>query len=73
MTTPKPGPWRCLSCRADLGRVTKSGDLIVTARPAMIDITRLAVVVRCPACGEPRAFTGRRVVADLPTSSPMAA
>jgi len=71
--TAKPGPWTCLRCRCELGRVTKSGDLIVTARPAMIDVTRLAVVVRCPDCGEPRAFTGRRVVADIPAASPIAA
>lgn len=71
--TAKPGPWHCLRCRLELGRVTKSGDLIVTARPAMIDVTRIAVVVRCPSCGEPRAFTGRRVVADIPTATPLAA
>jgi hypothetical protein len=68
----KPGPWRCDHCRLELGRVTRSNDLIVTARPAMIDVGRIATVVRCPACGEPKAFSGRRVVVDNP-ASPMAA
>jgi DNA-directed RNA polymerase subunit RPC12/RpoP len=65
--TPKPGPWPCLRCGTVLGRVTTAGDLIVTARPLMLDVMRTAAI-HCPACGETRTFTGRAIRIDVPPS-----
>lgn len=61
--------WSCPECGRPLGRITRSGDLVITSPATTVELSRLAVVARC-VCGGVRAFSGRRVLMDVPTRTP---
>ena len=69
MSAPPIRSWVCPQCHVELGRITGSGDLVITRAATVVECSRLAVVVRC-VCGCAKAFTGRRVLIDVPAPVP---
>lgn len=69
MSTASTTPWHCPACRSELGYITRSGDLVITTTATTVELSRLAVVARC-VCGGVKAFTGRRVLINLPVHTP---
>lgn len=70
MTTPAPtppNPGKQFTCRCGrvLGTISTGGNLHVTADNVLVERSRLTVVVRC-VCGQSKAFSGRRVMMDVP-------
>lgn len=60
--------WTCPRCHTVLGRLSKGGNLHITKVGATVERSQLAVVVRCP-CGQSKAFSGRRVLIDVPEAA----
>lgn len=60
--------WHCPNCRLVLGQLALGGNLVITSPGVTVERSVLAVVVRCP-CGQAKAFSGRRVLIDVPEAA----